>query len=155
MSGQFPQRRCNAEPTKKLKLVQCKTCPWKVETVPEADIPNYDGELAKGLTRTLATGMESLFSVLAGEQQRSMSCHYSKPGAEIHCAGWLHNQLGPGNNLGLRMRVMHGEVPMPEVSGEQHERYEDTLPCKPKSKKKVEKQLSRRLSQPKRRSKAR
>lgn len=58
-----------------------------------------------------------------------MACHYSqfqkKP---IYCAGWLHNQLGPGNNIGVRLAVMTGEMPVPVVDGPQHETFEGTLP---------------------------
>ncbi len=69
-------------------------------------------------------GIETLFQNV----HHVMACHYSKPGEEFACAGWLHNQLGVGNNLGVRMSVMSGRMPMPEVDGEQHERFEDTLP---------------------------
>jgi hypothetical protein len=57
-----------------------------------------------------------------------MACHYSKPAAEFPCAGWLAHQLGPGNNIGLRLLAAQGKVPIPELDGEQHEDYEDTLP---------------------------
>lgn len=43
--------------------------------------------------------------------------------------GWLVQQLGPGNNIVLRMAVMsesiNGNV---ETVGEQHESFNDTLP---------------------------
>jgi hypothetical protein len=55
-----------------------------------------------------------------------MACHETE---DAHCIGWLHNQLGVGNNIGLRMQMSRmenaGEI---EVYGEQHERFEDTLP---------------------------
>lgn len=57
-----------------------------------------------------------------------MACHYSKLGEEFPCAGWLYNQLGVGNNLAVRLAVMSGRLPAPTVDGEQHERFEDTLP---------------------------
>jgi hypothetical protein len=56
-----------------------------------------------------------------------MACHYSKPGEEFACAGWLANQLGSGNNIGVRLAVAQGHLPVPEIDGEQHERFEDTL----------------------------
>lgn len=58
-----------------------------------------------------------------------MACHYSKPGEETFCAGWLHNQLGVGNNIGLRLQAIGGHVPVPVVDGVQHQRFEDTLPA--------------------------
>jgi hypothetical protein len=107
------------EPT---TIKQCKSCPWRVGCEPMRDIPNYDPELARGLKRTIQSGLSSISDCI-----RIMACHYSKPGEELACAGWLHNQLGPGNNLGVRLRVMVGQLPVPEVDGEQHENYEDTL----------------------------
>lgn len=102
---------------------QCRSCPWRIDCEPMRDIPNYDPELACGLTRTIRSGLESLFV----DKLHIMACHYSKPDEEFACAGWLHNQIGPGNNLGVRLRVMTGQLPVPEVDGEQHENYENTL----------------------------
>ena len=112
------------------KIHQCKTCPWKVGADPYK-IPNYVPELAAGLRRTIANArnpVQSVLPVLSGCGIRMMACHYSKPGEEIPCAGWLENQLGPGNNIGLRLLMIHGKVPVPVTEGEQHECYEDTLP---------------------------
>lgn len=106
-------------------LKQCKTCPWRVDCEPERDIPRYDLKLARELSCTIRSGAESM---RGGDSQRAMACHYSEPGNEIYCAGWIANQIGPGNNLGLRLLVMRGLVPMPETDGPQHERFEDTLP---------------------------
>ena len=106
---------------------QCKSCPWRIDCVPDRDIPNgYDVELHRGLRRTIVTGLESLSSSVC----HIMACHYSKPGDETHCAGWLHNQLGVGNNLGVRVAVMTGRMPMPKIDGDQHDAFEDTLPKK-------------------------
>lgn len=106
-------------------IKQCLSCPWRVACEPDKDIPRYDLELAKGLTRTIQSGIETMFQKV----RHVMACHYSKPGDEFVCAGWLHNQIGPGNNLGVRLAVMTGQHPVPVVDGEQHENYEDTLPC--------------------------
>lgn len=103
---------------------QCPTCPWKVGTDPDRDIPNgYSRELHAGLRCTIAEPGALLPS------SSMMACHYSEPGAERVCVGWAVNQLGPGNNIALRLQAMrderlHGLV----VDGEQHERFEDTLP---------------------------
>ena len=106
-------------------VVQCRSCPWRVACVPDKDIPRYDRELAKGLTRTIQSGIASMFQ----KERHVMACHYSKPGEEFACAGWLHNQIGVGNNLGVRIAVMTGHHPVPVIDGDQHESYEDTLPC--------------------------
>jgi hypothetical protein len=112
--------------TKRLK--QCKSCPWRVDCVPDKDIPNYVPELARKLDRTCQSGLRTL----GQREMHVMACHYSKPGEEFPCAGWLHNQLGPGNNIAVRLRVITGSMPVSVVDGDQHERYEDTLPCDPK-----------------------
>ncbi len=110
----------------KKKLHQCKSCPWHVTCAPEKDIPNYDKKLAEGLTRTIRSGVETLTE----RTRYVMACHYSKPGAEFACAGWLNHQIGSGNNIAVRLAVMSGQMPVPVVDGDQHENYEDTLPCK-------------------------
>ena len=106
---------------------QCATCPWKVTTVPDCDIPNgYRVDLHKSLRGTIQTGLDSLF----GSCLKAMACHYSQPGEEFACAGWLHHQLGVGNNIGVRLAVATGRMPVPEVDGDQHQNFEDTLPKK-------------------------
>jgi hypothetical protein len=61
-----------------------------------------------------------------------MACHEAPTGAEQPCVGWLANQLGPGNNLALRMRVMFGQIDGNVVTvGPQHDVFEDTLPDEP------------------------
>lgn len=106
---------------------QCATCPWRVTTVPDRDIPNgYHADLHESLRDTIQTGLDSLFRSC----RTAMACHYSKLGEEFVCAGWLHNQLGPGNNIGIRLAVAAGKLPVPTVDGDQHESFEDTLPKK-------------------------
>jgi hypothetical protein len=113
--------------TERAVVRQCATCPWKVATVPDRDIPNgYSVELHESLRDTIQTGLDSLFRAC----RTAMACHYSKPGEEFACAGWLHNQLGVGNNIAVRLAVAIGRLPVPEVDGEQHESFEDTLPTK-------------------------
>ena len=103
---------------------QCKSCPWRVDCVPDEDIPRYSEALHRDLAKTIRSGMETLLS----PQRRVMACHYSTPGDEIPCAGWLSNQLGPGNNLGVRLAVATGKLPPPVIDGEQHGQFEDTFP---------------------------
>ena len=105
------------------RVKQCATCPWRVDCVPTRDIPNYRPEMHAALTNTIQSGLDSLFCAA----RHVMACHYSKPGEEFPCAGWLSNQIGAGNNIGLRLAVMTGQMPIPEVDGDQHECFEDTL----------------------------
>jgi len=106
------------------EVTQCKSCPWRVGCEPADDIPGYSEELHRKLTCTIAGDpIASLFKRTA-----VMACHYSKEGEEIPCAGWLENQIGAGNNIGMRLAVMRGHLPVPRTDGPQHETFEDTLP---------------------------
>jgi hypothetical protein len=89
------------------------------------DIPNYVPGLHHKLDNTIAE--PGSLCGLGAKTMRVMACHYSKPGEEFPCAGWLHNQLGPGNNIAVRLRVMTGGMPVPVVDGEQYETFEETL----------------------------
>lgn len=116
--------KCSAKPR-----TQCKACPWKKSTVPERDIPGgYSENKHRGLRDTIAVpGLIQL-----GGVARVMACHESKPGQEIECVGWVMQQLGPGNNIALRMRAMDGRYNGWRTVGPQHERFEDTLPKRTK-----------------------
>lgn len=108
------------------KRIQCKACPWRKDVDPERDIPGgYSAEKHKALASTIAMPGRMEFGPM-----RQMACHESTPGAEFVCVGWLSNQLGPGNNLALRLKASMGLLPRYELVGEQHERFEDTLPRK-------------------------
>lgn len=97
---------------------QCEKCPWKVSTDP-SDIPNgYDIDKHKNLKGTISKGMESLSNA------KAMACHETHEG---YCVGWLVNQLGVGNNLGLRMRMRNYDLSEVEVFGEQHDNFTDTI----------------------------
>lgn len=111
---------------------QCKSCPWRVDCDPDNDIPNgYCRGLHASLQKTIAKDA----SLPTSATMHIMACHYSKPGTEFACAGWLHNQMGIGNNIGVRLALMSGKFPIPEVVGTQHERFEDTIPTGPKPRK--------------------
>jgi hypothetical protein len=104
---------------------QCKKCPWRVSTNPH-DIPDGYCELKhKNLKSTIATPGEIRFD----KKLDVMACHESEPGKPDYCVGWLHNQLGVGNNIGLRLQMMRcdnvGDI---KVFAKQHQRFEDTLP---------------------------
>lgn len=107
--------------TWKLKITtQCLKCPWRVETDPH-DIPNgYCETKHRALESTIATA-DNMFG-----SRGAMACHETD---EARCIGWLVNQLGPGNNIGLRLRMMSCEnASKIRLRGEQHETFEDTLP---------------------------
>lgn len=103
---------------------QCAKCPWKVGTNPD-DIPGgYSRAKHAALKDTIAEpGRLDVGGV------RLMACHETPVGAELPCVGWLAHQLGPGNNIGLRLTVWAGEVDgNVETVGEQHATFEATLP---------------------------
>lgn len=105
---------------------QCAKCPWRKDVDPN-DIPNgYCVDKHRALERTIAK--EGDLSALKEGVLRMMACHESKPGRERACVGWVANQLGPGNNIMLRLRMLAGDVAPPRTVGEQHETFEDTLP---------------------------
>lgn len=109
--------------TWKLKrTVQCKKCPWRVETNPR-DIPNgYSEEKHCALESTIAKPSDGVLG-----PSTAMACHETD---NAHCIGWLVNQVGPGNNIGLRIRMMGCEnAAKIRLRGEQHQRFEDTLPA--------------------------
>lgn len=104
---------------------QCKDCPWKASTNPH-DIPDGYCEIKhQNLKETIAEpGGLNLDGVM-----RVMACHHSNGTDEMYCVGWLHNQLGVGNNIGLRIRMLKCEnLRDLKVYGEQHETFEETLP---------------------------
>jgi len=104
---------------------QCKACPWRKDVVPERDIPGGYCEVKHAnLKETISDGGTAGL----GKPLRMMACHEFDVGAEQVCVGWLDNQLGPGNNIALRLRAMGGGLPKYTLVGEQHECFEDTLP---------------------------
>lgn len=102
---------------------QCDKCPWKVSTDP-LEIPNgYSQDAHKRLSGTIAE------PGTLNPSSSAMACHESNPGKESYCIGWLNHQLGPGNNLALRMGVIGGKIDANfELDGPQHQCFEDTLP---------------------------
>lgn len=106
----------------KVRNKQCRLCPWKKSTRP-ADIPDgYCITKHRDLEATIAEpGRLSPGPLMA------MACHESKNGAEYPCVGWLAQQLGPGNNLALRLLALDGRFAKLKTVGPQHDRLEDTL----------------------------
>lgn len=110
-------------------MKQCEHCPWRRDADPRQIPGGYDEEPHRGLAATIDQGVESI--IHAGRDGlRMMACHESAVGAERPCVGWLAHQLGVGNNLALRIHVLrHPPAGGLELVGEQHRRFEDTLPA--------------------------
>lgn len=99
---------------------QCSKCPWRVDVDPH-DIPNGYCETKHAALKSTIAEPGSL-----RDTGRAMACHETH---DAHCVGWLANQLGTGNNIGLRMRMISCEnAGGIRVFGEQHETFEETLP---------------------------
>lgn len=113
---------------------QCAHCPWRKDVDPFT-IPNgYSVEKHRNLAGTIApTDIMQQVEALASatEPQEVMACHETH---DSHCIGYLANQLGPGNNLRLRVQMRNCEnAHLIETVGEQHETFEDTLPSMPEA----------------------
>ena len=101
---------------------QCSKCPWRKDVNPH-DIPNgYCETKHRALESTIARDpLESIIS-----PTHAMACHETH---DSHCIGWLVNQIGAGNNIGLRMQMHNCEnFRSIQTVGPQHETFEDTLP---------------------------
>lgn len=103
---------------------QCAKCPWRKEVDPH-DIPNgYSEDKHRALSCTIASPGD--LGAIVGGKMHVMACHEEH---KAHCVGWLMNQLGPGNNIAMRLLMVDcenaGEI---ALVGEQHECFEDTLP---------------------------
>ena len=105
------------------RTVQCVKCPWRAEVDPR-DIPNgYCETKHRALAETIAKpgDISGLTRPL-----RVMACHETD---EAHCIGWVHNQLGDGNNIALRLRMADCQnISKLRLRGEQHPNFESTLP---------------------------
>ncbi len=106
-----------------IRTKQCAKCPWKVDVNPH-DIPDGYCEVKhQNLKDTIAQE-----GALVGNN-KAMACHHSKEGDEMYCVGWLNHQLGVGNNLPLRLKMMSCDnIKDLKIYGEQHQKFEDTLP---------------------------
>lgn len=103
------------------RVQQCAKCPWRKSTDPH-DIPNgYSPQKHRALKGTIAEP-----GVLRSLLGKVMACHETH---DAHCLGWLVNQIGPGNNIALRIHIRSClNVDKIRLRGEQHECFEDTLP---------------------------
>lgn len=106
------------------KRKQCDKCPWKVSTDPFHIPDGYDLSKHVALESTIAKPMDV---ARLGRPLRIMVCHDTQ---ELPCVGWLVNQVGPGNNLALRIACIVRQVDADvETVGQQHECFKETLPC--------------------------
>lgn len=103
---------------------QCAKCPCRKDVDPTT-IPNgYDVERHAALKDTIVDGPRSI-----RPSMHIMACHETPVGQELPCVGWLVNQEGPGNNLGLRLAILTGQIDgNVGTVGPQHETFADTLP---------------------------
>lgn len=107
------------------RIRQCSKCPWKKSTNPY-DIPHdYSVDKHNALASTIANPESLAFTNVL----RVMSCHEHDTMDEVMCVGWIHNQIGVGNNIGLRMRLRNCvNLSSLTVVGEQRQQFKDTLP---------------------------
>lgn len=83
--------------------MQCQTCPWRADVDPRNIPGGYGHVIAELLAEHTPSGPASLASTL-----HIATCHEKPERAKLPCVGWLVHQLGAGNNLALRLRVIHG-----------------------------------------------
>lgn len=84
---------------------QCASCPWKRSVNPDS-LPGGYGHVDREAVARASIGD----TVSLRREAPRMGCHVVRPGPVLPCVGWLVQQLGPGNNLALRMDVMVGRV---------------------------------------------
>lgn len=110
-------------PWKLKRTAQCEKCPWRKATNPR-EIPNgYTEERHRALEQTIAQGIDLDFSA----PLKIMACHEME---ETHCIGWLVHQLGPGNNIRMRIAMMGcTNARKIRLRGPQHSTFQATLPC--------------------------
>lgn len=91
------------------------------------DIPHgYSCEMHRNLAGTIA---EPDAIPMPGAPLRVMACHESPNAKPQHCVGWLHNQMGAGNNIALRMKMSRcSNIDKLSLDGPQHATFTDTLP---------------------------
>jgi hypothetical protein len=104
---------------------QCKNCPWK-ESVNPADIPNgFDYKSHKKLIESQPKEFEIT------DKLSVMACHNSNDNDQMFCVGYLHNQLGVGNNISLRLKMLFCDnVSEIEVYGKQRKSLTEVKPIK-------------------------
>jgi hypothetical protein len=111
-----------ARPSGFERTEQCAGCPWKLSTNPHTDIPDGYSPAKHAALERCRSGIEELYS----ERSHVMACHESPARRPQACVGWIVQQLGPGNNLHLRILAATGALdPRQFVThGPQHESLE-------------------------------
>jgi hypothetical protein len=105
------------------RTAQCAGCPWIKGNDP-LEIPGYCATKHGELISTIAQPAD--YTQVTAHSITSMACHETEA---AHCVGWLANQLGPGNNIALRLHVRTcTNVGQLRLRGEQHRTFNDTLP---------------------------
>lgn len=105
------------------RTVQCRKCPWIADVDPHTIPDGYSVAKHRALAGTIAKPVDL---TTLSDPLRVMACHEL---GDAHCVGWLANQLGPGNNIALRLRMMSCENGRGlRLRGEQHATFEETLP---------------------------
>jgi hypothetical protein len=107
-----------------IRIKQCAKCPWRKDVDPR-DIP---GGYCETKHKNLAGTIAEPGTLNVGGPLVMMACHETPGGREQPCVGWLAHQLGPGNNIGLRLWASKNLKRRLKLAGEQHECFEDTLP---------------------------
>ena len=103
-------------------MKQCAKCPWKLGTDPDEIPGGYDPAKHKALRATIAEPGR-----ISGGPLRIMSCHEYPVGSERACVGWLAHQLGPGNNIALRIAARDMKVGALDLEGPQCRSFDETL----------------------------
>ena len=119
-----PYSTCIMSTCTRKRTKQCAKCPWRVDVDPHEIPDGYSVAKHAALKRSIAQpgNVSGIGGVLI-----AMACHETD---EAHCVGWLMNQLGPGNNIPLRIAMFDcTNLDKVKLIGPQHERFEDTLPA--------------------------
>ena len=100
---------------------QCQGCPWLKGSTTD-DIPGYDPEKHKSLASTIAEPG----SIRLNES--AMACHDSPDNDSRYCIGWLSHQMGAGNNIGMRVKMIGcSNASDIRLAGPQEENFEGTF----------------------------
>ena len=105
-------------------MKQCAKCPWKLGTDPSEIPDGYDPVKHEALRATIAE--PGRFSA-APLRLRLMACHEFPVSAKRACVGWLAHQLGPGNNIGLRIVACDMRFGSIDLEGAQCQSFDETL----------------------------
>lgn len=91
--------------TRRQQYEPCPTCPWRrSSTVGGSDIPGFSLDMMRNLSNTVGNG--DAFRPI-------MACHYSSPGKESVCKGYIARE-GYGN-LNVRVLAARKVIPMRDI----------------------------------------